>query len=347
MMIRAPRRRRRNPNQQRQHCHYSNKTVTTPSFPTFVIIGAQKTGTTSLLNTFAQHPRMVRPLLNETHFFDWHTPELLRKTRKWKFREDEKWCYIREAYYKHWPAHHHNPNKNQNQVFSFEKTPYYLSMYDAPIQLRKTCPWIPKVIILLRDPVERAYSAYKMFGTLVERYSFEEALRVELQIMHAENMTTAPLLPTAKNETVSTPRYDHPIDEHYWKHPSNAMNRERINGHLMMHSILRKGMYAPQIRRWFQEYPRDAILVLNYEDLKQNASAIYYRILDFAGIPHDDDDDDDIRGRPTSTVPNDRVASHRWRAMAPSTRAYLEAFYAPYNAQLEELLGDKWKGAWM
>jgi hypothetical protein len=142
--------------------------------------------------------------------------------------------------------------------------------------------------------------------------------------------------------SISIPPYDHPIDERYWK--PYAMARERVHKHMILHQILRKGMYAPQIRRWFQEYPRDAILVLDYDDFKQNASAIYYRILDFAGIPHDDDNDNDIRH---STFLNDRVASHLWRAMAPSTRAYLEAFYAPYNAQLEELLGDEWKGAWM
>jgi hypothetical protein len=77
--------------------------------------------------------------------------------------------------------------------------------------------------------------------------------------------------------------------------------------------------------------------VIDYRELQRNTTEVYFRILDFAGVP---------RGTPPRSFEKKRVGGHGFPFMANATRGYLESFYAPYNAQLEELLGEEWKGAW-
>jgi hypothetical protein len=65
--------------------------------------------------------------------------------------------------------------------------------------------------------------------------------------------------------------------------------------------------------------------------------------LDFVGIPHDNPSHSFEKKRPP-ILTNARQLD--FPPMKESTRKYLEAFYAPFNAQLEEVLGPEWKGAW-
>jgi hypothetical protein len=148
--------------------------------------------------------------------------------------------------------------------------------------------------------------------------------------MRGFNITKAPILHEDGDSMISVP-WDHPLDEGHWV--ENALNRDKKK----FGQHVRKGLYAPQIRRWFQNYPRHSILVIDYRELQRNTSEVYFRILDFAGVP---------RGTPRHSFEKKKPGGHDFPPMANATRAYLESFYAPYNAQLEELLGEEWKGAW-
>ena len=102
--------------------------------PTFVIVGAQKAGTTSLWKVVASHPDVARPNRKEVHFFD----------RKFDKGVD-------------WYSGLFTLKPGQTQAG--ESTPIY--MYD-PVVRRRMIDTLPdiKVVITLRDPVSRAYSHY-------------------------------------------------------------------------------------------------------------------------------------------------------------------------------------------
>jgi hypothetical protein len=313
-------------------CRYKNQTFHTPQFPTFIIAGAQKTGTTSLFHYFSQHPKLVGPEVREEgHFFDQILPYLSKTTSN----DKEWWCYVRQKYFEIWPTEGRLLLDNPTTLFSYEKTPSYIHQLDTPSQLKATCPWIPKVVMILRNPVDRAYSHYKM---LVEKYPkknrktpFAHFIWDEVLAMRYRwNMTTARgPSQNGRDIKVSVP-WDHPIDERQWV--GDPLNRNDV------HQMVRKGLYAPQIRQWLRDYPRDSILVIDYRDLERNTSEVYFRILDFAGVPHD--------APSHSFEERKRSTKHAYPPMANATKAYLESFFAPYNAQLEELLGEEWKGAW-
>jgi hypothetical protein len=127
------------------------------ALPDFVIIGAQKGGTSFLYYLLTRHPLVEPAARKELHFFD--QPEHFDKGAEWYRR-----CFPRVG------------SKDGQRSITGEATPYYL--FDPPVAERMA-KIVPKtqLIALLRNPIDRAYSHYQMQvkrGT--EPRSFEEAI---------------------------------------------------------------------------------------------------------------------------------------------------------------------------
>ena len=119
--------------------------------PTFLICGAQKSGTTSLYKTLGQHPKICLASNKEIHFFD----------REKNFRKGKKW-------YKEFFSH-----CNQSlHVHICEATPHYYRNEKAAKRIAHFAD--VKIIFILRDPVDRAYSNYwhnKQRGSEIRKFS--------------------------------------------------------------------------------------------------------------------------------------------------------------------------------
>ncbi|QTA90752.1 sulfotransferase domain-containing protein [Desulfonema magnum] len=127
--------------------------------PNFILIGAQKSGTTSLYSYLIQHPRITPGYKKEVHFFD--NPGHFRKGMPW--------------YRAHFPAAFTQPGS----FVTGEATPSYLCHPQVPERMYEAVPGV-KLIVLLRNPVDRAYSQYHhriRHGT--ETLPFELALKKE------------------------------------------------------------------------------------------------------------------------------------------------------------------------
>lgn len=135
--------------------------------PSFIIAGAQRCATTSLFRMLARHPQVSPPLMNKgIHFFDTAS----RFARGANF------------YAGHFPL---NRPGTKFQTCG-EASPYYLF---HPLSMQRIAQIAPQaqVIVLLRDPVERAYSAYKQEkGRGFETLSFKDALDAEAQRLVGE-----------------------------------------------------------------------------------------------------------------------------------------------------------------
>ena len=102
-------------------------------FPDFLGIGAQKAGTTWLYENLRRHPQMYLPNTKEIHYFDWY------------FYKSIHW------YCKHFMAVEKNKLKG-------EITPCYSTLSENKIKLiHKINPQL-KIILILRNPIERAWS---------------------------------------------------------------------------------------------------------------------------------------------------------------------------------------------
>jgi len=123
--------------------------------PNFIICGAQRSGTTSLYHYLAQHPDIFMAPRKETHYFS-------------------KNCAHGPAWYEQ-----HFAGSESFKVIG-EASPTYMDGQDVPARMAKLIP-DAKLCFLLRNPVERAYSAYWFglsFGQDPEQ-SFSDAIRTQ------------------------------------------------------------------------------------------------------------------------------------------------------------------------
>jgi hypothetical protein len=141
------------------------------ALPDFLIIGAQKCGTSSLYNLLVEHPALLEPLRKEVHFFDRN------------FERGPGW------YRAHFPLRSHLQEVGRAlgvRALTGEGSPYYLFHPRVPGRVAGLVPGA-KLIALLRDPVSRAYSHYQH---VVRRWphkpSFAEALAREERELQEE-----------------------------------------------------------------------------------------------------------------------------------------------------------------
>src|SRR5215211_6928367 len=207
------------------------------TLPDFLIIGAQKCGTTFLYQLLVQHPRVKPAFAKEVHYFDLN------------YREGDDW------YRSYFPLQ----VPNNNKYITGESSPYYLFHPHAP---RRASAVVPdaKLIVLLRNPVDRAYSHYqhqvkRVKGERRETRTFEEAIEAEERILPAE---VGKMLQ----------------DEHY----ESSIHRTR--------SYLRRGIYIDQLLLWASVFEREHMLILKSERLFDDTGNALERMLDFLEIAH-------------------------------------------------------------
>ena len=208
------------------------------ALPDFVIVGAQKAGTTSLHAYLLQHPQIFPGERKEVHYFDLN------------FDKSELW------YRSHFPRRaelERNADAIDRPVLTGEASPYYLAHPHAAERIARLLP-DARIIVLLRDPVTRAYSHYRHnVRKKEEQLPFVEALAREAEIMPAE-----------ARKLGSDP---------------NARSRAH-----QLFSYRTRGHYAEQLERYFAHCDRDRILILRSEDFFADAQAIYSQVLRFLGI---------------------------------------------------------------
>lgn len=125
--------------------------------PSFLIIGAQRAGTTTFFGNLAEHPDIRPPIRKEVHYFSVH------------FERGISW------YRAHFPLSTLPAPKWQ----TFEATPYYLFHPLAPSRIQPVLP-NARFIVILRDPVDRAASHYRLnVARGNEDLGFKEAIQAE------------------------------------------------------------------------------------------------------------------------------------------------------------------------
>lgn len=198
--------------------------------PDFLIIGAQKCGTTSLYEYLTQHPQIVSANQKEVHFFDLN------------YKLGLDWYRVQwgEVY---------RPNS-----LCGEASPYYIFHPQVPQRVYQHFPQI-KLIVLLRNPVDRAISHYYHEVNLgFETLSLEEAIAREPERLQGE---------LEKLET--DPNYYSYNHQHY--------------------TYLSRGLYLEQLQRWMTFFPKYQFLILKSEDFWEKPDRTLAEVLEFLQLP--------------------------------------------------------------
>ena len=214
-------------------------TGSTHLLPDFLIIGAARSGTTSLYEYLIQHPSIMPAVGKEVYFFDK------------KYDKGINWY---RSFFPTKLSKSRLENQLSTKCITGEATPRYLYHPHTPKRVKEYIPNV-KLIALLRNPIERAYSHYQMsFRKGNENLSFEEAIEKEEERIRID----------------AQKMFD---DENFY------------SVDFYLHSYLTRGIYAVQLERWFKYFPREQFLILNSEDFYKNTKEVYKRVLDFLDVP--------------------------------------------------------------
>ena len=286
------------------------------TLPNFIICGTQKGGTTALYYYLKEHPEIFMSSKKEVHFFDlnWH------KGIKWyekQFRGSDRAKAIGEA------------------------SPLYMYLEEVPERIHEVLPDV-KLIFILRNPVDRAYSHYwHEVKNGYEKLSFEEAINVE-----KERLSNGGIISI----------------RHY--------------------SYLDRGKYIEQIRRFKKYFSKDQMLILFTEELRENPEKVMKTLFEFLEVDSNFKSDlwykkkSNVGKRPrikeiqflrgklheiaTYHFPRlsiiikpliygiDRInLTPGYPPMNPETRKLLVEYFKPYNKKLEKFLERKLDGWYM
>lgn len=187
--------------------------------PSVIVVGAQRAGTTTLYRVLSEHPDLVRPTFSKGIFyFDVN------------YAKGGRW------YRGHFPvAALARRRVRSGQPVAFESSGYYSFHPLAAERIGRDLPGV-KLVLVVRDPVERAYSAYKHeLARGFETETFERALELEPERLRGE-----------VERMVADPSYESFDHRH--------------------HAYVTRGQYDEQVERLQAAVGADSVYVMDADD---------------------------------------------------------------------------------
>ncbi|MCD6143414.1 sulfotransferase domain-containing protein [Thermococcus sp.] len=189
------------------------------TLPNFIICGTQRGGTSSLYHYLNEHPEILMSSIKEVHYFDLN------------YNKGLDW------YEKHFIS------STSNYKAIGEASPLYMYLKEVPERIHEVLPDV-KLIFILRNPVDRAYSHYWHEVKIgYEKLSFEEAIEIEKERL-------------SNGDIISIRHY----------------------------SYLDRGKYIEQIRRFKKYFSKDQMLILFTEELRENPEKVMKTLFEFLEV---------------------------------------------------------------
>lgn len=261
--------------------------------PDFLIIGAQKSATSTLHSYLSQHPKIVGSKPKEIHYFDWEI----------YFDKDRVW----------YESHFQSVEKGKK---FFEATPNYI-YHEKVAQLIKSFYPEIKLILILRDPVSRAFSAWNFY-----RYFFESGQVEMFRLRRWPNGRENEIYQYLFKDRTKFPSFSEYIE----------IELELIRtGESDEPSVLRRGLYYDQITTYLKYFNKNQLHILGFKSFVTNPKIELNKILDFVGIERDD------WFFLKEGIKNSRPYQHY--SLSQEESQFLQDFYREPNEKLFDLIG--------
>ncbi|MCE2509310.1 MAG: sulfotransferase domain-containing protein [Nitrosopumilaceae archaeon] len=194
--------------------------------PDFVIIGTQKSASTSLYQFIIDHPGVTAARIKEIDYFTIN------------YEYGQGW------YQSNFPI--------DDGKMTGEASINYMLYASAPSRMTSYLP-DAKLLVVLRNPVDRAYSQYQMmFRKKLVTSTFEDALDTERA---------------------------------NWGGRNGWLLRDDDPASFAINSYLAKGHYADQLDNWFGHYPREQFLIMSAEEMKNDINGTMEKVFGFLDLP--------------------------------------------------------------
>ncbi len=210
---------------------WGQRTAASRALPDFLVVGGQRCGTTSLFRALMTHPQIRRPIMHKgVNYFD---------INYWR---GEDWYRA------------HFPTADGADVRIFDSSGYYLWHPMAAPRIAQDLPGV-RIIAMVRDPVERAYSAYK--HELARGFEWEKDFGRALDLEDAR-------LDGEIEKLCADPRY-------------YSFNHRH-------HAYRHRGEYAAQLQPFIDGLGRDHVHIVQSEAFFAQPEAEFAKITDFLQI---------------------------------------------------------------
>ena len=205
--------------------------------PDLIVIGVVRGGTTSLYHYLSQHPCIAKSAYDELGFFDsnfhlglnWYRslfPTTFEKNR------------IKSKY---------------GHFMTYDVTPFYIYNPHVAQRILDVLPHV-KIISILRNPVDRAYSNYYLgVRSGDEKRTFENTIDSDLKL----------------------------IQEH-----ENDSKNDNYFEQIIGKSYLARGFYTEQLQLWMDKFPKEQLLVISSKDLASKTADTLAIVFDFLNLPN-------------------------------------------------------------
>ena len=258
--------------------------VTSPMrvLPDFLIIGFHKCGTTSLYDHLCRHPHIAPAFNKEIHFFER------------RYLRGEYWYRAHfPTVFKKWVR--------QGHFLTGEASPGTVFNPRSAERVKRTVPGA-RMIVLMRNPVDRAFSHYQ------HNLRNPRAMKNEL-----------PTFEQAVEE-----------DDARWAAELKGLEKEarKMDRRYLAFACLARGRYAEHLEPWLSAFPKDRFYFIKAEEMFERTEGIVSEALRFLGLS-------DLHQKEYPRLNEGRYAEK----MRPDTRKKLLDYYRPHNEKLSRLLG--------
>ena len=283
---------------------------TSPLFsycPTLFVLGARKGGTTSLIQYVSKHEQFEAAQLNGT------------KVGEIFFFSNKLW----EPSQKQWDWYKSNFPQN---VMSGESSVTYLVHCQVPQRIFKSCGKHAKIVMLLRNPVDRFVSNFLMRVNVKDKF-YGSKYREETSI----SSIVEEELKSYQNKisNISSPNV-----QQGWQDIRCQF--------LPTESMIFEGMYYVHLLNWMCNFPAKNIMIINSEEFFSNTSVILSQVIQFLGLhPLEQEKLKEI-----ASVTYNQGSHHipRHRKLSERDRQKLNKVFEPFNTALFQLLN--WNIDW-
>jgi|SRR5664279_1902487 len=229
--------------------------------PSFMVIGGQRCGTTTIFKSLAEHPQVLRPPVDKgTDYYSLY------------YDRGRSWYRGRMPLAQ--PSRFRATGRGQPQAF--EACTYYMFHPLAIERIARDFPAI-KLVAMLRNPVERAYSAYK--------HEFARGFEPEANFRRALDLEDSRL-----EGEIERIRQDASYESIPHRH----------------HAYRHRGQFAEQLKRVYASFPREQVHVIESEAFFADPGGEYRRLIDFLGLASwEPAKIEQHNARPSSPMPED------------------------------------------
>ena len=208
--------------------------ITSPfrTIPNFIVIGVKRCGTTTLYEQLSEHPCIEKSAHDNLGFFN-NNFELGMNWYKSHFVTNFRKKEIERKY---------------GKFATYDVTSSYIQKKKTAQNIFKTLPNV-KLILILRNPTDRAYSEYNQ-NIIDENESRDFTELIKQEINEIQNMENGNL----------------------------EFSSDKIN-------LVKKGIYEKQISPWLEVFPRKQILIISTEEFGEKTTETYDKIFRFLELP--------------------------------------------------------------